>query len=376
MKPIARREFLKSAMIAAVAMRRGEGRAVSQAPSAQKGSGKWRGVNLGGWLALEKWITPGVYAGLKAEDEYSFCEELGKAKASARLERHRETWITADDFQWLAAHGLNAVRLPINYGIAEENSPFITGIETLEWAFRVAKAHRLGVLLDLHGVPGSQNGWDHSGRQGTLGWHSSKANIDHSLRIITDLAKRCKNHENLIGIELLNEPRWDVPLDILKAFYFEAYHRVREHISKEKGAVVMHDSFRALEWADFMRGPDYANIVLDTHPYQCFTDDDRKRNLHQQVEFALMERQKQLDAMQKQLPCIVGEWSCALPPQSLRAHSGLALDVAMRAYGDAQLINFDATRGWFFWTYKTEEGGAWNFRDCIQRGWLPDKYGI
>ncbi len=63
--------------------------------------------------------------------------------------------------------------------------------------------HGIGVLLDLHGVPGSQNGWDHSGRQGTLGWHTSKPNIDHSLRILADLAARCKVYDNLIGIELL-----------------------------------------------------------------------------------------------------------------------------------------------------------------------------
>ena len=62
--------------------------------------------------------------------------------------------------------------------------------------------------------------------------------------------------------------------------------------------------------------------------------------------------------METQLPCLVGEWSCALPPESLGGRTGLALDAAMRAYGDAQLINFDATRGWFFWTLKTEEGGA------------------
>jgi glucan 1,3-beta-glucosidase len=374
MKSIERREFLKSVMVAGTAAQGGWGRAVADSQTAQKAVDKWRGVNLGGWLALEKWITPTVYAGLKAEDEYTLCEELGKAKVAARLKQHRETWITADDFQWLAAHGLNAVRLPVNYGVALESPPFITAIDTLEWVFQTAKAHGLGVLLDLHGVPGSQNGWDHSGRQGTLGWHSSKANIDQSLRIITDLAERFKRHENLIGIELLNEPRWDVPLDILKSFYIEAYHRFREHISKDKGAVVMHDAFRALQWADFMSGPDYANVVLDTHPYQCFTDDDRKRNLHQQVEFALVERQKQLDAIQKQLPCIVGEWSCALPPQSLAGRTGFALDTAMRAYGDAQLLNFDATRGWFFWTYKTEEGGAWSFRDCVKRGWMPQRY--
>ena len=80
--------------------------------------------------------------------------------------------------------------------------------------------------------------------------------------------------------------------------------------------------------------------------------------------------------MQRQLPTLVGEWSCALPPESLGGLTGLALDLAMRAYGDAQLINFDATRGWFFWTYKTENGGAWSFRDCVKRGWLPERYDV
>jgi glucan 1,3-beta-glucosidase len=369
-----RRDFLTRATIATatIGLRREELRAAAGAIS--KPAGKWRGVNLGGWLVLEKWITPSVYAGVQAADEYTLCDALGKTKASERLKRHRETWVTAQDFDWLKARGINAVRIPVNYGVAQENPPFITGMDTLDWAFRTAKKHGIAVLLDLHGVPGSQNGWDHSGREGTLGWHASEAHIDHSLRIIADLASRCKGYDNLIGFELLNEPRWDVPLDILKKFYQDAYHRVREHISKEQGAVVIHDAFRPREWANFMGEPAYQNVILDTHPYQCFTDDDRKRDLHGQVEHALVERKKLLDDMQKQLPCLVGEWSCALPPESLGGRTGLALDVAMRAYGDAELINFDATRGWFFWTLKTEGGGAWSFRDCVLRGWLPEKY--
>ncbi len=232
----------------------------------------------------------------------------------------------------------------------------------------------IGVLLDLHGVPGSQNGWDHSGRQGTLGWHTSKENIDHSLRIVNDLAARCKRYDNLIGFELLNEPRWDVPLEIIKRFYQEAYHRVRDHIAPDQAAVVIHDAFRPHDWANFMREPEYVNVFLDTHPYQCFTDDDRKRDLHGHIEVALLGRKKLLDDMRRQLPCLVGEWSCALPPESLKGRTGLALDLAMRAYGDAQLINYDSTRGWFFWTYRTEGGGAWSFRDCVKRGWLPERY--
>jgi glucan 1,3-beta-glucosidase len=375
-KPMDRREFLKNAAVAGTAVQQAALQTAGRTRGPSKAGGKWRGVNLGGWLALEKWITPSVYAGVRAEDEYTLCQELGKARAVARLKQHRETWITAGDFKWMAAHGLSAVRIPVGYAVAEENPPFISGMETLDWAIRTASAHGIGVLLDLHGVPGSQNGWDHSGRQGQLGWHTSKENIDHSLRIVTDLAARCKGYDNLLGFELLNEPRWDVPLEIIKTFYREAYQRVRQHIGKERGAVVIHDAFRPLQWAEFMREPDYANVILDTHPYQCFTDEDRKRDLHAQVEFALLERKKLLDGMKRQLPCVVGEWSCALPPQSLAGRDGFALDAAMRAFGDAQLINYDTTRGWFFWTYKTEEGGAWSFRDCVRRGWLPERYDV
>ena len=317
-------------MISAATTQLSIGQRAILAGGPRKPGDTWRGVNLGGWLALEKWITPSVYAGVQAEDEYTLCEPLGKAKASERLKRHRETWITADDFKWLEARGINAVRIPVNYGVAEENPPFITGWDTLDWAFRTAKEHGIGVLLDLHGVPGSQNGMDHSGRQGTLGWHTSKENIDHSLRIVADLAARCKGYDNLIGFELLNEPRWDVPLEILKRFYQDAYHRVREHIAQRPGAVVIHDAFRPREWANFMREPEYENVILDTHPYQCFTDDDRKRDLHGQSRLRSSNARSCWTTCAA-TSCLVGEWSCALPPESLGGRKGLALDLAMRA---------------------------------------------
>ncbi len=373
MRPINRRDFLANVALAGVVLRETAGPPAARADGATTAQAKWRGVNLGGWLVLEKWITPSLYAGTQAEDESTLCESLGKAGAAERLEKHRATWITAEDFRWLAERGINAVRLPVGYGVAREHPPFIPAFDRVDWAFRTAGQHGIGILLDLHGAPGSQNGWDHSGRQGPLGWHTSQQNIDETLNILSDLATRCKGYDNLLGIELLNEPRWDVPMKILKTFYQDAYHRLRTSIGKER-AVVIHDGFRQLHWKGFMQEPEYVNVLLDTHPYQCFTDDDRKRDLHGQVAFALLERRKLLDEMKRQLPCIVGEWSCALPPESLGGRKGLELDIAMRAYGDAQLVNFDATRGWFFWTYKTEEGGAWSFRDCVRRGWLPDRY--
>ncbi|MDD2865392.1 MAG: glucan 1,3-beta-glucosidase, partial [Methylococcales bacterium] len=48
---------------------------------------KLRGVNLGGWLVLEKWMTPSIFEGLEATDETTFCAELGD-KADAILKAH------------------------------------------------------------------------------------------------------------------------------------------------------------------------------------------------------------------------------------------------------------------------------------------------
>lgn len=48
---------------------------------------KLRGVNLGGWLVLEKWMTPSLFEGLQAVDETSYCVELG-ACAEQTLTAH------------------------------------------------------------------------------------------------------------------------------------------------------------------------------------------------------------------------------------------------------------------------------------------------
>ncbi|HNC70471.1 MAG TPA: glucan 1,3-beta-glucosidase, partial [Pseudomonadales bacterium] len=56
-----------------------------------------RGVNLGGWLVLEKWMKPSLFEGLEATDETSWCVELGAA-APRLLRAHWDSFITRDDF--------------------------------------------------------------------------------------------------------------------------------------------------------------------------------------------------------------------------------------------------------------------------------------
>jgi glucan 1,3-beta-glucosidase len=47
-----------------------------------------RGVNLGGWLLTERWITPSLFASTNTDDEWSLCNELGKDKCAKRLGDH------------------------------------------------------------------------------------------------------------------------------------------------------------------------------------------------------------------------------------------------------------------------------------------------
>ena len=369
-----RRAFLAGLAAAGLSVfEAAQAQAGSRLPGGAAEPTKWRGVNLGGWLVLEKWLTPSLFEGTDAPDEASFCESLG-AKAAARLDRHRQTFITADDFVWMATHGLNAVRIPVGYWVLNGDKPFHAGMERLDWAFDQAAKNGLKVLLDLHGAPGSQNGWDHSGRQGTLGWHTSKANIAHTVQTLEGFAKRYGKRENLMGIELLNEPRWDVPIEILKDFYQDAYRHVRLHTDKARTAVVIHDGFRPFSWNGFMTEPDYSNVILDTHLYQCYVAEDKKLTIEGHVRKAAVERREQIASMQKQLWTLVGEWSCALDPQSLQGLEGKKLDEAKRAYGDAQLAGYTDAQGWFFWTYKNESAPEWSLRECVNRGWLPQKF--
>jgi len=117
---------------------------------------KVRGVNLGGWLVLEPWITPSVFedAGEGAVDEWTLSQILGKDEALRRLSNHWNTFITADDFHQIAAAGLNHVRIPIGYWAAAplDGEPYVQGqLEVLDRAIGWARDAGLKVIVDLHG---------------------------------------------------------------------------------------------------------------------------------------------------------------------------------------------------------------------------------
>jgi glucan 1,3-beta-glucosidase len=215
-----------------------------------------RGVNLGGWLLLEKWMKPSLFEGLAATDETTWCAELGP-KAPAKLRAHWENFITREDFAWLAGVGINAVRIPVGHWIfgppypyhpkyGQSPHPFVEGgLDILDQAFQWATEFGLSVVLDFHAAPGCQNGFDNGGIMDVVEWHTKEEYLAHSVTVLGRLAERYHTQPNLYGIELLNEPRWDVPTDLLQGFNLRAYDAIRKFCPAEQVAIVFHDGFRS-----------------------------------------------------------------------------------------------------------------------------------
>lgn len=359
-----------------------------------------RGVNLGSWLVLEKWMVPSLFVGLAATDETTWCVELGPA-ASERLRAHWASWITRDDFAWLAERGIDLVRIPFGHWVmgppypyhpkyGENPFPFVPGgIEVIDQALEWAEAYGLKVLLDLHAAPGCQNGFDNGGMLNVCEWHTQAEYIDFSVELLGRIAERYRASRALWGIELLNEPRWDVPTAILLDYYRRAYDAVRRHLPPERAAVMFHDGFR--DWREYLGAlpaPEYQNVWFDVHRYQCFTREDLDADIFEHLRKTAVDLRQEADAIRAtlQLPTICGEWSLGLDLEvvSLWAegpfnHPLERLDpfqqeVAMRAFAATQLLAFERYDGWCFWNYKTETTPAWSFRAAVERGWLPPSF--
>jgi glucan 1,3-beta-glucosidase len=360
-----------------------------------------RGVNLGNWLVLEKWMAPGLFEGTTAEDETELCRQLDETVRRERFRLHRDEFVTERDFVYLAARGVDLVRLPVPYFVFGGHDPYVGCIDYVDLAFGWARKHGIAVLLDLHTVPDSQNGYDNGGMCGVCKWHLDPVKVELALDVLERLAARYGSHPSLWGIEVVNEPisraMWElvdvprrftpadpayaagsepVPSDFLRDYYREAYTRIRA-LAPET-TVVFHDGFRIDEWAGFLDRPEFTNVVVDTHLYL--------------MEYALHHGLGELDdyvgyvrdvfaptvrEVSQHVPVMVGEWSLdttspaphALPPDERQRY--------FRRMADVQLDAWRPAVAWTYWSYKmtidTPASDVWDFGKALDLGFLPDE---
>lgn len=211
-----------------------------------------RGVSIGGWLLLEAWITPSLFQSLDQSlnivDEYTLTEQMGSEAALAVLKPHWDTWVTLADFEKIALAGFNTVRIPIGYWAFNlyDGETYTQGAAPyLDFAIEWARLTGLKVWVDLHGVPGSQNGFDNSGHLLPKPSFQSGNTTNQALEVLNIISQKYAQPEYqdvVVAIELLNEPMGaELDMDELKQFFRDGYGQVRD---VSDTTVMMHDAFQ------------------------------------------------------------------------------------------------------------------------------------
>ena len=214
---------------------------------------------------LEPWITPSLFENLDQSleivDEYTLCERM-PIEAPTILKQHWETWTNFDDFQKIASAGFNVIRIPVGYWAYDNiGSPYVSGADeylrkAVEWARTTVPP--LKVIVDLHGAPGSQNGYDNSGQRtktptwltdgGANGWTAYQTLC--AIEILASIYAQPAYEHVVVGIELINEPQgWRLNRSDLAEFYRQGFGRIRQYSGNT--VVVLSDAF---EWTSSWNG--------------------------------------------------------------------------------------------------------------------------
>lgn len=319
------------------------------------------GVNLGGWLLLERWMTPSLFSGMGADDEYSFMEIPG---AQQKIEHHRKTFITEADFKWLQQHDVTAVRIPVGYWLFEGDTPYTPTVKYLDWAMKMAEKYHLKVLIDLHGLKGSQNGKDHSGRIGKSEWYKHADYCEQTIVTLEKIAERYYNSPSLWGIELANEPKYGLIQWKLRRFYRQAYKRLAK-VARQGTVIVFHDAFTPRLINGVIGGRADYPVMMDVHWYHFASVSYMWRSIQRYLR-VVKARPRLIAKLQSVQPIIIGEWSIVLAGEKLAGRSEDEKAALQKQHGELQLTAYEYTAGWFYWNYKTEAPGPWHFRSLIE----------
>lgn len=353
------------------------------------------------------WITPSVFDNVgrpEVVDEYTLGQTLGHDAALDVLRKHWDTWCTWQDFKKIKDAGFNAVRIPIGFWAYNTfGTPYVQGAAVyVDAAIDWARGLGLKIIIDLHGAPGSQNGYDNSGQRMAAPTWGSGDTVKQTLQVLQTISNKYAQQQYqdvVIGIQLLNEPligRLDE--GTVRQFYRDGYGQTR---TVSDTPVILHDGFKPPNtWNAFLTPSDNnaQNVAIDHHEYQVFdfTEVAWQPWQHRQAVCNNAESYNGADKW-----TFVGEWTGAMtdcakylngrgvgarydgsyPGSSHVGSCAWQNDVNQwpqtykddtRGYIEAQMTAYEAkTQGWFFWNFKTEGAAEWDLFRLLDAGVFP-----
>jgi endoglucanase len=193
-----------------------------------------RGMGLGGWMIQEGYmLQTASFANPQHQIRAKIEELIGPADTDEFYDAWLANHVRKIDIDSLKAWGFNSVRLPMHYNlftlpIEDEPVPgqqtwLTKGFELTDSVISWCKQNGMYVVLDLHAAPGGQGQdqgiSDYDPTKPSL-WESQD-NRDKTVALWKRLAERYVNEPVVAGYDLLNEPNWPLPGNVLLRELYE-----------------------------------------------------------------------------------------------------------------------------------------------------------
>lgn len=196
------------------------------------------GINYGNWLLQEEWMSVNSIGPVIDENGNYISDsgvvntykEMSQSDLDQALKNNpnltdtqiEELWdiyyssyCQEQDFKNIKDVGFNMIRLPVYYRTfleGDDNNLVMKedAFEYVDYFLEMCKKYELYCIIDMHGVPGGQNGLEHSGTFENTFFTTEKY-VEVICNLWKDIASHYKNERNdlystIAAYDILNEP--------------------------------------------------------------------------------------------------------------------------------------------------------------------------
>lgn len=325
---------------------------------------KWHGVNYGNRFIPEDWMRHpyNFFQPVRRSARRAALWDLKGPEAKQRMMSWLDATILENHFAEMKTMGVEVLRVPCGYWnwvtYAHDDGPEVSGVyatgpirdrlknlhriaspreyrQYFDKIFDFAERHGIQILLDLHAVPGSQNGEIHSGvciesnedeHHRHLGFFQCQANLRMAVNAVREMARYGRSKRNLYGIQVISEPHLhtDEGHAYLQSYYQQAILAAREFLDSSVPIVLFEWTYEMLKWDDdAFPESTYGRVCWDTHLYhfpapgEKWTSENNGLEQAKQAYSWDLQQLRQFARAQGRDRVFVGEFSLAGP--SLKA---------------------------------------------------------
>ena len=324
-----------------------------------------RGVNLGGLFVMEQWMAP-LDSGFTPNDTYGVMKTLdsrfGVATEQSLINTFQDSWITDGDLDNIKNAGFNVIRVPVWWGqfySLYDQTPAgwrSDAFRKLDMIVNSAGARGIYVVIDMHGVVGSQTNSDDTGQQNVDQYWSNGTYQGQTAYMWWQIANHYNGNSTVAGYDLLNEPNGAPNDAAVISATASLYTSVRS--ADPNHMIFIEGTFDQWNW-NMLPSPSsqgWTNVVYSMHAYPPGNP--------AAASTSNAEADKQVSDFNNHsgynVPDFIGEFT--------------AYDVGASSW--QYMVNDFNNNGmsWALWTYKARAGGAWGYYNLKNNPPIPNVY--